>query len=134
MVLRTARVGLRVTPAQRRRCSRGREAGAGRVTAVRKHRARERKLQARQIRRVRQAQHEAAKTVISWAVERRIGTLVVGDPRGVLDLEAGRRHDKRLRDWRVGYLAGDGRRLWPRGEVILDTDDVGGGRDPRAAR
>ncbi|MCO6004177.1 transposase [Actinoallomurus purpureus] len=70
----------------------------------RKHRARQRKIEARHKRRVKQAQHEAAKTVIGWAVKRRIGTLVVGDPRGVLDLKAGRRHNQRVRAWRVGYL------------------------------
>ncbi len=34
----------------------------------------------------------------------RVGTLVVGDPRGVLTLKAGRRHNQRTRDWRVGHL------------------------------
>ena len=29
-----------------------------------------------------QAQHEAAKTVVAWAVEQRAGTLAVGAPRG----------------------------------------------------
>ena len=42
--------------------------------------------------------------MIGWAVARRIGTLAVGDPRGVLDLAAGRRHNRRTRDWRVGRL------------------------------
>ena len=70
----------------------------------RKHRARQRKVEARHRRRVRQAQHEAAKTVVDWAVARRAGTLVVGDPRGVLTLKAGRRHNRRVRDWRIGYL------------------------------
>ena len=70
----------------------------------RKHRRTERKTQARHARRVRQAQHEAAKQVISWAVDNRVGTLVVGDPRGVLNLKAGRRHNQRTRDWRVGHL------------------------------
>jgi putative transposase len=70
----------------------------------RKHRARQRRLEARHKRRVRQAQHEAAKTVIEWAVQRRVGTLTVGDPRGVLGLRAGRRHNKRVRDWRIGHL------------------------------
>jgi IS605 OrfB family transposase len=37
-------------------------------------------------------------------VGHRIGTLVVGDPRGVLNLKAGRRHAQRTRDWRVGHL------------------------------
>jgi putative transposase len=70
----------------------------------RKHRRRAQKAEARHRRRVRQAQHEAAKTVISWAVQQRAGTLVVGDPRGVLSVKAGRRHNKRTRDWRVGQL------------------------------
>ena len=30
--------------------------------------------------------------------------VVVGDPRGVLDLKAGRRHNQRTRDWRIGHL------------------------------
>jgi IS605 OrfB family transposase len=64
----------------------------------------QRLAEARHRRRVRQAQHEAAKTVITWAVDRRIGTLAVGDPRGVLNLPAGRRHNQRTRDWRVGHL------------------------------
>jgi transposase len=42
--------------------------------------------------------------VIGWAVARRIGTLAVGDPRGVLGVGAGRRHNRRTRDWRVGHL------------------------------
>ena len=40
----------------------------------------------------------------TWAVEQRAGTLAVGDPRGVLNLDAGRRHNQRTRDWRVGHL------------------------------
>jgi putative transposase len=51
---------------------------------------------------VRQAQHEAARTVIDWALEHRVGTLTVGDPRGVLDRDAGRRHNLRLRQWQIG--------------------------------
>jgi hypothetical protein len=30
--------------------------------------------------------------------------LAVGYPRGVLTLDAGRRHNQRTRDWRVGHL------------------------------
>ncbi|HUL24449.1 MAG TPA: transposase [Streptosporangiaceae bacterium] len=55
------------------------------------YRRQQRLAEARHRRRVRQAQHEAAKTVIAWAVERKIGALAVGDPRGVLKLQAGRR-------------------------------------------
>ncbi len=70
----------------------------------RHHRRRQRLAEARHRRRVRQAQHEAAKTVITWAVARRVGTLAVGDPRGVLNVQAGRRHNQRTRDWRIGHL------------------------------
>jgi transposase len=70
----------------------------------RHYRRRQRLAEARHRRRVRQAQHEAAKTVIAWAVVRRVGTLAVGDPRGVLNLDAGRRHNQRTRDWRIGHL------------------------------
>ena len=68
----------------------------------RKTRRRARLVEDRHQRRVRQAQHEAAKTVIGWAVQQQIGTLTVGDPRGVLDLPAGQRHNLRLRQWQVG--------------------------------
>jgi putative transposase len=68
------------------------------------YRRRQRLVEARHRRRVRQAQHEAAETVITWAVARRVGTLAVGDPRGVLKLKAGRRHNQRTRDWRIGHL------------------------------
>src|SRR5260370_36303568 len=47
---------------------------------------------------------KAAKTVVGWAAVRRVGTLAVGDPRGVLNLPAGRRHNRRTRDWRIGHL------------------------------
>jgi putative transposase len=70
----------------------------------RHYRRRQRLVEARHRRRVRQAQHEAARTVIAWAVDRRVGTLAVGDPRGVLSIKAGRRHNQRTRDWRIGHL------------------------------
>jgi putative transposase len=70
----------------------------------RRYRQRARLVEGRHRRRVRQAQHEAAKTVVSWAVAQRVGTLRVGDPRGVLQLAAGRRHNLRLRQWQIGRL------------------------------
>jgi putative transposase len=42
--------------------------------------------------------------VVEWATARKVGTLTVGDPRGVLNLAAGRRHNRRTRDWRIGHL------------------------------
>ncbi|WP_285474605.1 transposase, partial [Actinoplanes sp. NBRC 101535] len=68
----------------------------------RKARRRARLVEGRHRRRVRQALHEAAAMVVGWAVDNRIGTLAVGDPRGVLDLPAGRRHNLRLRQWQIG--------------------------------
>jgi putative transposase len=70
----------------------------------RKTRRRCRVVQGRHRRRVRQAQHEAAATVVAWALDQRVGTLAVGDPRGVLALSAGRRHNLRLRQWQIGRL------------------------------
>ncbi len=61
----------------------------------RQYRARSRRLEARHRRRLAQARHEAARTVIDWALDQRVGTLVVGDPVGVLDLHSGARHDQR---------------------------------------
>jgi IS605 OrfB family transposase len=70
----------------------------------RHYRRRQRLAEARHRRRVRQAQHEAATAVIAWAVAHRAGTLAVGDPRSVLNVDAGRRHNQRTRDWRIGHL------------------------------
>jgi IS605 OrfB family transposase len=89
------------TRAVARRAPRPGEKGSRRW---RHYRRRQRLAEARHRRRVRQAQHEAATAVIGWAVDRRIGTLAVGDPRGVLSLKAGRRHNQRTRDWRIGHL------------------------------
>ncbi len=71
-----------------------------------KTRTRQRKREAGHRRRVRQAQHEAAADVIDWCLAHRVGTVKIGDPRGVLTLRAGRRHNKRVRDWRIGHLIG----------------------------
>jgi IS605 OrfB family transposase len=68
----------------------------------RKTRAQARRVESRHRRRVRQAQHEAANTVVAWAVAHRVGTLTVGDPRGVLHQPASRQHNLRLRQWQIG--------------------------------
>ena len=88
----------------RRRATAGRAPDKGRRGSRRwrQTRRRARLVEARHRRRVRQALHEAAKTVVGWAVEKRIGTLTVGDPRGVLHHNAGRRHNLRLRQWQIG--------------------------------
>ena len=96
--LKTPRRGGGPSPAARRdRGSAGRGGGGSTGGASGPWSARHR-------RRVRQAQHEGAAAVVGWAVARRIGTLAVGDPRGVLGIAAGRRHHQRTRDWRIGHL------------------------------
>jgi IS605 OrfB family transposase len=69
-------------------------------------RDRQRRAEAASRRRVRQAQHEAAKTLIDWAIERRVGTLIVGDPKGITNRDAGPVHNRRLRIWRRTHLMG----------------------------
>jgi len=70
----------------------------------RKLRRAQARAEARHLRRIRQGQHEAAKAVVAWAINQRVGTLVVGDPQGICDKDAGRRHNLRLRRWRRTHL------------------------------
>jgi IS605 OrfB family transposase len=70
----------------------------------RRHRARQRQVEARHRRRVHQAQHEAAKQAIAFAVQQRIGTLVIGDLRGITDRDAGKVQNLRLRQWSRAHL------------------------------
>jgi len=42
---------------------------------------------------------------VDWALDQRVGTLVVGDPAGVLAHDSGPRHNQRVRDWRPGLLS-----------------------------
>jgi IS605 OrfB family transposase len=70
----------------------------------RRHRARVRRAEARHRRRVHQAQHQAAKQVIAFAVRQRVGTLLVGDPKGITNRDVGRVQNLRLRRWRRTHL------------------------------
>jgi len=70
----------------------------------RHYRLKERRGEARHRRRVRQAHHEAAKEVVAFAVEQRVGVLVVGDLRGITATDVGRVQNWRLRQWRRTHL------------------------------
>jgi putative transposase len=70
----------------------------------RRHRARLRRAEACHRRRVHQAQHQAAKQVIAFALQQRLGTLLVGDPNGITGQDAGRVQNWRLRQWRRTHL------------------------------
>jgi putative transposase len=53
---------------------------------------------------VHDAHHGAATEVVAWCVGHRVATLVVGDPTGICDHDAGAVHNKRLRDWSRTHL------------------------------
>jgi putative transposase len=63
-----------------------------------------RRAEATHRRRIHQAQHEAAKQVITFAVQQGIGTLLVGDLIGITAQDAGRVQNLRLRQWRRTHL------------------------------
>ncbi len=70
----------------------------------RRHRASRKRAEARHRRRVRQAHHEAAKSVVSWLVDHEVGTVVVGDPKGIATRDCGRRQNLAIRNWRRTHL------------------------------
>ncbi|MGQ0803066.1 MAG: RNA-guided endonuclease TnpB family protein [Actinomycetota bacterium] len=72
----------------------------------RKLRATQRRAETRHRRRVRLAHHQAAKTVVAWAIEHRVGILAVGDLVGIAARAVGRRQNLRLRQWRRTHLVG----------------------------
>lgn len=89
---RVARKATKGTPAQ---------SGSRRWKRLRRN---QRRAENAHRRRIRQAQHTAANQVVAWAVERRVGTLVVGDPEGICRKDSGRAQNKRLRDWMRTHL------------------------------
>jgi IS605 OrfB family transposase len=70
----------------------------------RRYRAKLRKAEARHRRRVHQAQHQAAKQVIEFAVRQRVSMLLIGDPKGITERDVGRVQNLRLRQWRRTHL------------------------------
>ena len=70
----------------------------------RQYRARTRRLEGGHRRRVAQATHEAAHAVVDFGVKERIGTLVVGDPRGLLAKDAGKRQNLAVNNWKPGQM------------------------------
>jgi transposase len=73
----------------------------------RRLRATQRKAERRHRARIRLAHHGAAKAVVAWAVTRRVGTLVIGDPQGIGRSDSGRRQNWRVNTtWRRTHLTG----------------------------
>lgn len=67
-------------------------------------RAAQRRAETRHKRRIRQAHHQAAKEVVAWAVEQRVGRLAIGDLSGITASDSGRKQNLRLRQWRRTHL------------------------------
>ncbi len=100
-----SRLHLADTKARRRAASRRAPSKGERGSRRwRRYRARTKVLEGRHRRRLAQARHEAATTVVAFAREHRIGTLVVGAPRGVLDNDSGARQNLATWNGRVGQL------------------------------
>lgn len=71
----------------------------------RKLRAAQARAEARHGRRIRQAHHRATKEVVEWAVQNRVGTLVVGHPVGIAQKDSGRVQNRRVgTTWRRTHL------------------------------
>ncbi|HYN37249.1 MAG TPA: transposase [Actinomycetota bacterium] len=70
----------------------------------RKLRATQKRAEARHKRRIRQAHHEAAKQVVGWAIDHRVGRLAIGDPKGITAKDSGRKQNLRLHQWRRTHL------------------------------
>src|SRR6266566_7838399 len=82
--------------------------------------------EARHRRRIRQGHHEAAKAVVAWAVDHRVGTLVVGDPEGICNRDVGRRQNLRLRNWGRTHLMGALKdKAQMAGIVVVEVDERG---------
>jgi putative transposase len=92
----------------------------------RRHRAKLRRMEARHRRRVHQAQHAAAKHVVDFAVQRRVGMLLVGDPKGITERDVGRVHNLRLRQWRRTHLLGALRDKAERAGIVVRLVDERG--------
>jgi transposase len=92
----------------------------------RRHRVRMRRAEARHRRRVHQAQHEAAKQVVAFAVRHQIGTLLVGDPKGITGQNAGRVQNLRRRQWRRTHLVQALRDKAERASIVVRLVDERG--------
>ena len=100
------RLHLADTKAHARHRARKPPAGPARQPPLAETAREQRHAEARHRRRVRQAHHEAAKTVIDWAIAHRVGTLVVGDPQGITHTGKGKKQNWRLHVWRRTHLMG----------------------------
>ncbi len=60
------------------------------------------KLSRRAERRIRNQRHQATRKVIDFCIERKVGTLFIGNPHGVRNQNRGRHQNQRLAQWEYG--------------------------------
>jgi IS605 OrfB family transposase len=92
----------------------------------RRHRLRARRAEARHRRRIHQAQHEAAKQAVAFAVQHQVGTLLIGDPAGITSQDAGKQQNLRLRQWRRTHLVHALRDKAERASIVVRLVDERG--------
>jgi IS605 OrfB family transposase len=92
----------------------------------RRHRYRARRAEARHRRRIHQAQHEAAKQVVAFAVRHQVGTLLIGDPKGITNESAGKLQNFRRRQWRRTHLVQALRDKAERASIVVRLVDERG--------
>jgi IS605 OrfB family transposase len=104
----------------------GTQAGQRGSRRWRRHRAKLRRVEAQHRRRVHQAHHQAANQVVAFAVQQRVGTLLVGDLNGIEEQDAGRVQNLRLRQWRRTHLLGALRDKAERAGIVVRLVDERG--------
>jgi len=92
----------------------------------RRHRVRLRRAEACHRRRIRQAQHEAAKEAVAFAVQHQVGTLLIGDPKGITSQGAGKLQNLRRRQWRRTHLVQALRDKAERASIVVRLVDERG--------
>jgi IS605 OrfB family transposase len=92
----------------------------------RRHRLHARRAEARHRRRIHQAQHEAAKQVVAFAVQHQVGTLLIGDLKGITSQNAGKLQNLRRRQWRRTHLVQALRDKAERASIVVRLVDERG--------
>jgi putative transposase len=77
-------------------------------------------------RRMRDLRHKGTRQVIDFCRQQKVGTLFIGDPRGVRKLKAGRHHNQRISRWAAGKDMDDLRHKAERAGIACSTGDERG--------
>ena len=104
-------------------CHRSKHRGSRRWKRLQRARQK-RSLLAR--RRIRDLRYKGTRTVIDLCIQQQVGTLFIGDPRGVRKLKAGRHHNQRISRWEVGEDLDYLRHKAERAGIVCSTGDERG--------